>query len=238
MNGELYHHGIKGMHWGIRRYQNEDGSLTPAGKARAARQEIAAKNKFRRQQASKEAAAQARAYMTKRLAGTTMDTVDRVVDAPFGLLKVARGFAERFSNQGGDTKLALSRLKEEFRTADPKKIEQLARSEKALNESLAARKKEENNARFGANYTRRAIARSEMRKARYEARSKRMEARANRARTRAFIFGDSDAMKNYYSNMGKSKEAGEKAEKYAGKAENWKGRQQARKERRNDKRGR
>ena len=31
---ELYHHGIKGMKWGIRRYQNKDGSLTPAGKKR------------------------------------------------------------------------------------------------------------------------------------------------------------------------------------------------------------
>ena len=29
---ELCHHGIKGMRWGIRRYQNPDGSLTPAGK--------------------------------------------------------------------------------------------------------------------------------------------------------------------------------------------------------------
>lgn len=28
----LSHHGITGMHWGIRRYQNKDGSLTPAGK--------------------------------------------------------------------------------------------------------------------------------------------------------------------------------------------------------------
>lgn len=27
----LVHHGIKGQRWGIRRYQNEDGSLTPAG---------------------------------------------------------------------------------------------------------------------------------------------------------------------------------------------------------------
>lgn len=28
----LMHHGIKGMRWGVRRYQNKDGSLTNAGK--------------------------------------------------------------------------------------------------------------------------------------------------------------------------------------------------------------
>lgn len=32
----LVHHGILGMKWGIRRYQNKDGSLTPAGKRHAA----------------------------------------------------------------------------------------------------------------------------------------------------------------------------------------------------------
>jgi hypothetical protein len=31
---ELYHAGIKGMKWGVRRYQNKDGSLTPEGKKR------------------------------------------------------------------------------------------------------------------------------------------------------------------------------------------------------------
>lgn len=32
----LEHHGIKGMRWGIRRFQNKDGSLTPAGRKRRA----------------------------------------------------------------------------------------------------------------------------------------------------------------------------------------------------------
>jgi hypothetical protein len=35
---ELYHHGVKGMKWGVRRYENEDGTLTAAGKKRRDRQ--------------------------------------------------------------------------------------------------------------------------------------------------------------------------------------------------------
>ena len=34
---ELYHHGIKGQKWGVRRYQNSDGTLTSKGKNRYAR---------------------------------------------------------------------------------------------------------------------------------------------------------------------------------------------------------
>ena len=33
-NDELDHHGVKGQRWGVRRYQNKDGSLTPLGKRR------------------------------------------------------------------------------------------------------------------------------------------------------------------------------------------------------------
>lgn len=36
-DGELRHWGIKGMKWGVRRYQNEDGSLTERGQKRYAR---------------------------------------------------------------------------------------------------------------------------------------------------------------------------------------------------------
>jgi len=34
MEEYLMHHGIKGQKWGVRRFQNEDGSLTGAGKKR------------------------------------------------------------------------------------------------------------------------------------------------------------------------------------------------------------
>ena len=34
MDSELYHSGVKGMKWGIRRYRNADGTLTEEGRAR------------------------------------------------------------------------------------------------------------------------------------------------------------------------------------------------------------
>lgn len=46
-SNELYHWGVKGMKWGIRRYQNKDGSLTAAGQKRYNKEMQKAQNEQR-----------------------------------------------------------------------------------------------------------------------------------------------------------------------------------------------
>lgn len=41
---ELYHHGVLGQKWGVRRYQNADGSLTAQGKKRYGSKEVSVKS--------------------------------------------------------------------------------------------------------------------------------------------------------------------------------------------------
>lgn len=51
---ELTHFGIKGQKWGVRRFENEDGTLTEAGKKRYAKAEkIASGEKITKEQMKK-----------------------------------------------------------------------------------------------------------------------------------------------------------------------------------------
>ena len=59
---ELYHYGVKGMKWGIRRYQNADGSLTAAGEKRQKKRDI---KQLRRENIYVKSASKDLAYMSK-----------------------------------------------------------------------------------------------------------------------------------------------------------------------------
>lgn len=63
---ELYHWGIKGMKWGVRRYQNKDGSLTAAGKKHRSLGQYIHDKKVAKKR--KEAAAKARETKAKNAA--------------------------------------------------------------------------------------------------------------------------------------------------------------------------
>lgn len=65
--GELYHYGIKGQKWGVRRYQNPDGTLTNAGKRRQAKREYRNDLKSAISKSKEQGNKYATTYMTARL---------------------------------------------------------------------------------------------------------------------------------------------------------------------------
>lgn len=69
MENELTHWGIPGMKWGIRRYQNKDGSLTSAGKKRYSQEE----SEEAKKKAEEEAAAKREATRAKLLKSTNAE---------------------------------------------------------------------------------------------------------------------------------------------------------------------
>ena len=59
---ELYHHGIKGQKWGVRRYQNPDGSLTPEGRKRYLKSDGSLTEEGKKYFSKKPTGAQKKAY--------------------------------------------------------------------------------------------------------------------------------------------------------------------------------
>ena len=78
-DGELYHYGVKGQKWGVRRYQNKDGSLTAAGKRRIKEDGTFKTNKEYRKEISDERSALRSKYNKKYGVVEAYDKADEAI---------------------------------------------------------------------------------------------------------------------------------------------------------------
>ena len=74
----LEHHGVKGQHWGVRRYQNEDGSLTAEGREKYGQQGWEARQMYKKGTITKEQKKEA------TRAGNIIGKIDNVMSLGFG----------------------------------------------------------------------------------------------------------------------------------------------------------
>ena len=100
----LQHWGIKGMKWGVRRYQNKDGTLTDAGKKRYSRdiQDNKSKKKDNRIDTS--------TPDPRRWAREDLERTGRVIDATSKIVRQAQDVERNTSSKPTKKKLDLSNM--------------------------------------------------------------------------------------------------------------------------------
>lgn len=103
----LEHHGVKGMHWGVRRFQNKDGSLTPAGQKRYDRdiRENNAKKKENRINVDEPD--------PKRWSKEDTERSKRVIDAGSALVKQASEIEKSSSPKPTKKRMDLSKMSDQ-----------------------------------------------------------------------------------------------------------------------------
>ena len=87
LNDELYHHGIKGQKWGVRRFQNPDGTLTDRGKKKqkAREEDINERQKWIQSQTSHVTKREkAEAKLRKKILNGDKKTINEVYEDEYG----------------------------------------------------------------------------------------------------------------------------------------------------------
>lgn len=142
-DGELTHWGIRGMRWGIRRYQNKDGSLTPAGKkkiraeqAKVREQETINKNrkatqaKIERLNARKKAAADEKAALDEAEGKKVKKGKKSGDDADAAATEEAKNLVPKkksikdMTNEELVNAIARKRLENEYERLNPEPVQQ------------------------------------------------------------------------------------------------------------------
>lgn len=123
---ELYHHGIKGQKWGVRRYQNSDGTLTSEGKKHKSSSSPEQKKKIAKRIALGAAAlgtAAAAAYYVKKHPEAISKIVDKVKnikikDITQNTVNKGKNYISSVKTKKADKKARIDSIKKDIKSID------------------------------------------------------------------------------------------------------------------------